>query len=334
VPSTSFTPQLRPLSVGEVLDAGFRLLRHRFGALMLCVLAAGLPLSLLRTVIIGSTDERYYDVNAAPYFETPTEVIVGQIIAFLVICLGALIAIAACFRVISAAYLGEPMKAGQSLRAGARRVPAMVVSSIALLLLAVVILFGVAIVAAAWRPLLLIVGIPVFAYFGVKWALVWPANIAERAGPFHAINRSWQLTANNWWRSFAVLFVLTLISATLFYALYFALVFGAFSRMDSISPVALATIDVVFNVIVLAVIYPLSAAIITVLYYDTRVRSEGFDLQLLAESIGSDGSRFAAAPPERPETIGGLSAPTPSPVPASSNPGGGFAPPEGPASAS
>jgi hypothetical protein len=330
VPSTSFTPQLRPLSIGEVLDAGFRLLRHRFGTLMVCVLAAGLPLSILRTVIIASTDPDYYDVNAVRLGDPPAEVIVGQIVAALVIFLGALIAIAACFRVISAAYLGEPGQAGQSLRFGARRVPAMVGASIVLGILGFVVLFLFAMLAAAAQPLILL-AIPVFAFLFVKWALVWPAIVAEKAGPLQSINRSWKLTDNNWWRSFAILLVLTLITAVLYFALSFAL-FAAFSGVDSISAIALALIDTLFNVIVLAVVYPLSAAIITVLYYDTRVRNEGFDLQLLAESIGSDSSRLASSP-ERPESIGGLSAPTPTPLPASSNPGGGFAPPEGPASA-
>lgn len=298
---------------------------------MLCVLAAGLPLSLLRTIIIASTDERYYDVNAAPYFDVPTGVIVGQIVAGVVLFLGAMIAIAACFRVISAAYLGEPMKAGQSLRAGARRVPAMIGAGIVLSIIAFVVLFVCLMLVAAFRPFVLVL-VAAFAYLLVKWSLVWPAIVAEKAGPLHSINRSWVLTENRWWRSFAILFVLALITLVMYFALSFAL-FAGFSGLESINEIALAVIDTLFNVIVLAVVYPLSAAIITVLYYDARVRSEGFDLQLLAESIGSDPSRFAGSP-ERPETVGGLSAPTPSPVPASSNPGGGFAPPEGPASAS
>jgi hypothetical protein len=329
VPSTPYTPQLRPLSIGEVLDAGFRLLRHRFGTLMLCVLAAGLPLSILRTVIIASTDPDYYDVNAVRFGDPPAEVIVGQIVAGLVLFLGALIAIAACFRVISAAYLGEEGDAGQSLRFGARRVPAMVGASLVLALLAFAVLFVFAILAAAAQPLILL-SIPVFVFLFVKWSLVWPALVAERAGPLQAIRRSWKLTDKLWWRSFAILLVLTLITLVLYIALSVAL-FAAFSGVDSISPIALAIVDTLFNVIVLAVVYPLSAAIITVMYYDTRVRNEGFDLQLLAEGIGSDGSRFASSP-ERPESIGGLSAPTP--VPAASNPSGGFAAPEGPASTS
>jgi glycerophosphoryl diester phosphodiesterase family protein len=319
VPSTPYTPQLRPLSIGEVLDAGFRLLRARFGTLMLCVLAAGLPLSIARTIIVASTDPIYYDVNEVRFGDPPTEVVVGQIVATLVLLLGALLAIAACFRVISAAYLGEPMKATTSLKSGLARIPALV---IAFLVLGIVILFLVGVSAQIF------VTAPLVFWLGVKWALVAPVIVAERTGPFRAMRRSWQLTRNNWWRAFAILIVVTLISAVLYFALVFAL-YAAFSGIDSINEIALATVDTLFNVVTLAVVYPLNAAILTVLYYDTRVRNEGFDLQLLAESIGSDGSRFATEP-ERPESIGGLSAPRP--VPASSPSSGGFAPPEGPAS--
>ena len=65
MPSASFTPQLRPLSVGEVLDAGFRLLRHRFGTLMLCVLVPIVPLYIL------AHDHRGVDGPGPPSTSTP-----------------------------------------------------------------------------------------------------------------------------------------------------------------------------------------------------------------------------------------------------------------------
>jgi hypothetical protein len=73
------------------------------------------------------------------------------------------------------------------------------------------------------------------------------------------------------------------------------------------------------TIIVLAVLYPLTAAIVTVIYYDLRVRNEGFDLQLLARGVGADATRFESAP-ERP-------GPPSFPPPPS---GGGFAAPEDP----
>ena len=68
--------------------------------------------------------------------------------------------------------------------------------------------------------------------------------------------------------------------------------------------------------------YPLWAAVMTVIYYDLRVRNEGFDLQLLAQGVGADASRFETSP-ERPD-----SPPPPTPE------GGGFRPPEEPATSS
>ena len=38
------------------------------------------------------------------------------------------------------------------------------------------------------------------------------------------------------------------------------------------------------------------AAVLTVLYFDLRVRKEGFDLQLLARGVGQDASAYATSP--------------------------------------
>lgn len=313
MPSSTFTPQLRPLSIGEVLDAGFRLLRARFGTLVGCVLVAAFPLAVVRTIIIASTDPDYYDVNAVPQDDPDTSIIVGQLVALLVMGLGITLAVAACFRVISAAYLGEPVTVGASLAAAARSIPALFV---AFLVLAPVLLFVLGLSRVLFVPIVL------FAFLAVKWALTSPAIVAERVGPFRGMKRSWQLTRGNWWRSFGILLVLALMSLVIYAALIFAL-YASVSSLESISAPALATIDVAFILIVLVIIYPLSAAILSTLYYDLRVRNEGFDLQLLAQGVGADTSRFESAP-ERP---------SPSPPPAAVPPpstGGGFAPPEGP----
>jgi hypothetical protein len=317
LPSSPCTPQLRPLSIGEVLDAGFRLLRHRLGTLVLCVLLPAIPLTIARTVVIASTNPDYYDVNAIVVDDSDeTTRAIGALIAVGLLGLGAVLAVAACFRVISAAYLGEPITALRSLAAGVRRIPALFIAS---LVLGVVIgfIFGVTVQVYVTAPLLV--------WLSVKWSVTTPVIVAERAGPFRAMRRSWQLTRNHWWRTLATLLVLGLITLVLWVALVVS-VTAALNGLESISEFALATLDTVFIVIVLVLIYPLIAAILTVMYFDMRVRNEGFDLQLLARGVGADISRFEQAP-ERPV----------SPVPAlttSGSPGGGFAPPEGPASAS
>jgi hypothetical protein len=69
---------------------------------------------------------------------------------------------------------------------------------------------------------------------------------------------------------------------------------------------------------------PLMASVLTVIYFDLRVRNEGFDLQLLARGVGQDGSAYATSPQAVGESsgLGGYAPPST----------GGFAPPRAPES--
>jgi hypothetical protein len=299
----SYTPQLRPLSVGEILDAGFRLFRHRFGTLVLCILVPIVPLYILGTIIVGSTDPTAFDVNAP--VDNSGDAVAGRGIDQLLSSVAAALAVAACFKAISAAYLGERAGAGDSLRYAAGRFLPLIVAYIV-----VVILLIPAFIA------LIIPGI----WLAVKLSMVFPAVVCEKAGPFRAIGRSWNLTKDNWWRVFGTLVVVFLLLFVITLAL--GGVLGAvLLGSDSISEVAFAVLTTLIGLLIAAITYPLWASVVTVLYYDLRVRNEGFDLQLLAQGVGADASRFETSP-ERPST----------PPPPSST--GGFRPPEEPATSS
>ena len=86
-----------------------------------------------------------------------------------------------------------------------------------------------------------------------------------------------------------------------------------------------AAVTFVAAVVATAITTPIFAAIISVLYFDQRVRKEGFDLQLLAEGVGEQGSYPTApqAPPEAPVQDAGLSGWLP-PGPPPPGPRGGF----------
>jgi hypothetical protein len=306
LPSSTFTPQLRPLSIGEVLDAGFRLLRARFGTLVACVLVPMVPLSIIATILEASTNEAAFDVNASTTTSSDGSVIAGALISGLLQGAAAALAVAACFRVISSAYLGEEATAGPSLRYGLSRLLALMVAYIVL-----------SIALAISYVLFIIPGI----FLSVKWSVTFAAIVSERAGPFSAIGRSWELTRGHWWRTFGTLLVLGLLSLVLYLAIVAGLG-GAIATNGDMSEVTYAVLTLVLTIVLFAILYPLIAAIISVMYYDLRVRNEGFDLQLLAQGVGADTSRFESAP-ERP------SAPAPSTSAPPPSTGGGFAPPEG-----
>ena len=300
----SYTPQLRPLSVGEILDAGFRLFRHRFGTLVACVLVPVVPLTILGTIVTASTDENAYDVNA-PATETGTA-LAGFLISLFLQSAGAALAVAACFKAISAAYLGESTTFRDSLGYAFRRFIPLMVAYILVVLIAIPGFF-----------VLILPGI----WLSVKLCMTFPAVVFERANPFRAIGRSWKLLRQNWWRVFGTLVVVFLIAFVVNFALTAVLGIVA-AGSDTISEVAFALLATIVTLLTYMLTYPLWASVMTVIYYDLRVRNEGFDLQLLAQGVGSDASRFESSP-ERP-----LSPPPPG------QGGGGFRPPEEPATSS
>jgi len=305
LPAQPYAPQLRPLSVGEMIDAGFKLLRDRFGALMLCVLVPVAPLTILGTLVQASTDDAAFDTSTTATSDSGSAVVGNLLVAFLQGAALAL-ALAACIKLISSAYLGDRVEVGDSLRFGMSRILAVIGTYILVTLILIPCFIA-----------LIIPGI----YVGVKLAVTFAAVVVERAGPGTAISRSWNLTGENWWRSFAVVLVVFLIVFVISFAVV-GVVVGAV--LTDASEVTFAVLSTLADILINAITYPLWAAVVTVLYYDLRVRKEGFDLQLLAAGVGADASRFGSAPerPEAPEAPGSTGPP--------SSPGG-FTPPEGPA---
>ena len=261
------------------------------------------PLYILGTIIVGSTDPTAFDVNAA--VNNSGAAVAGRLIDQLLSSVAAALAVAACFKAISAAYLGERAGVGDSLRYAAGRFLPLIVAYIV-----IVIILIPAFIA------LIIPGI----WLSVKLSMAFPAVVCEKAGPFRAIGRSWELTKDNWWRVFGTLIVVFLLLFVITLAL--GGVLGAvLLSADSISEVAFAVLTTLIGLLIAAITYPLWASVVTVMYYDLRVRNEGFDLQLLARGVGADASRFETSP-ERPES---------QPPPSST---GGFRPPEEPATSS
>ena len=300
----SFAPQLRPLSVGEVLDAGFRLLRQRFGTLVGATLLVAVPICVVSTLVEASTNPVAFDFSTTATTDGSSAAATGTLIARLLDQVLSVLAIGVCFKAISAAYLGERASAGESARFFLPRAPALLV---AWLLATIAVVIG-------------IIGLIIGAIFLlVRLSMTFPAVVVEKEGPSSALGRSWQLTKGHWWRTFAVLFVVWLLTVVIGAAA--GGVMGiALAATETSNEVLAATVYTLVVIAISVLTYPLIATVVTVQYYDLRVRSEGFDLQLLARGVGADSSRFEASP-ERP------AAPAGAPAPAGA---GGFAPPQGP----
>ncbi len=156
------------------------------------------------------------------------------------------------------------------------------------------ILIGVA--AAMDSPALAVVmglvtfGAVVWVY--TRLSLSFAVVIVERTGPVAGLRRSWQLTRGRFWRVFGTLlltyFIVFIVLGLLVAAS--ALIGAAFGATGA---VILGAIAYLIGGIIIT---PLFTNVLTLLYYDGRIRREAYDLDVLTEEVTADPS----APPERP----------------------------------
>jgi hypothetical protein len=307
VSTTQYSPQLRPLSVGEVLDASFKIVRQSFGTLAGCVLVVALPLNILNTLIASSTRDNAFNLDATANSTVSTGTqLAGLLLTTTLGLVLTTLATAACFRAVSGAYLGERPSIGESLSFAAGRV-------LPLLLLAFLFFLGLIPAFIA----LIIPGI----WLSVAWSLSYPALMSEGLGPVEALGRSFRLVKGRWWPTFGALLVMYVLVAVISGIL--GAILGAALISSSENEAVAAVFYTIVNTLSSLITLPLFAAVLTVLYFDLRVRKEGFDLQLLARGVGRDVTSAQAV--GESSGLGGYEPPSQPQEQA-----GGFAPPQAP----
>src|SRR6266508_5844509 len=206
--------------------------------------------------------------------------------------ISAALAEAACLKAVSDAYLGTDTDWRGSLRFGYRRLGPLVwltVIHAVLLLLA----FAACIVPGVWLY--------------AAWALAIPALLLEDVRGLKALGRSFSLVRGRWWPTAGILLLANLLASAV--ALGLGLLALPLLRTgggnDFVVELAYAVFTAAANVLTI----PFISALVTVIYFDLRVRKEGFDLQLMAQRIGAPASdlrpRPGALDPRRPPVQAG-----------------------------
>jgi hypothetical protein len=272
------TPRLRPLGVGEILDAAIKLYVAHAKTLMKVVLVIAVPVEVISLLITVLTTESV-DVTAG--FTTVDEgsgvkygdegvYIGGQAAVILLGFLVVLLATAGCFKAVADAYLGGQASARASLAFAAQRAGAVVwLTALSIVLLALA--FLALIVPGIW--------------LGVAWSVALPVLLFEGLGGMAALRRSFALVQGRWWPTAGTLglgFILAALVATILQGAVIGLVLLA---VDSKSFGALLLLSVA-SVLGQVITTPFQAALLTILYFDLRVRKEGFDLAVLADRMG------------------------------------------------
>ncbi len=271
-------PDLRPLSLGEILDRTFSLYRNNF---ILFIGIAGIPHILILAV---SVLQLYFYGNDNPFLPGghPVTFFVVMAVALLIMIPTGLLASGGTVIAVSEVYLGRPVLISDALRRAWNKFGS---------LLGLTILSSLALLGSA---LLLI--IPAF-YVGCRLAVSTPGIVIEGKGPRQAMKRSWQLTSDFTGRAFMILllyFALSLAATALFSAPF---TYGAIVNLkDPAASQVWKVMNQISTSIGNVLIEPILLIGLSIFYFDLRVRKEAFDLQLMLDPAGTPPPAIDAEP--------------------------------------
>jgi hypothetical protein len=282
---------LRPLGIGEILDVAIKVYRARFATLVKAVGVVVAPVHVFGALVSLSLVPDTADVvETDPLTGEITTIdtsdvwamAAGFVLVGLLGYLAAQLATAAAFKIVAAGYLDEDMDWRDSLRFALSRLRSVVWLSI---------LTGVGLFLAFLACI-----VPAIYLYGA-WAVAVPALVLEGHRGRGALRRSRRLVEGRWWPVFGVVVLSAILTAIVSGALT-----GALSGVVAVSDNALvdAIVSAVAQTVGSMLTTPFAAAVTTVLYFDLRVRKEGFDLELLARNVGVEppaGTGSAPLPP-------------------------------------
>jgi hypothetical protein len=307
------TAELRPLSLGELLDRTFTLYRGHFWVfvgIMAIPASFGIPVNYLVLSFEGNM------LYAGKPTLTPSPGLIlslfGGFVAFaILLMLVHSIALAAVTHAVSEAYLGRRTTVHDSYRSIQGKfwrlmgvILNIAIRMMGLLLLVFIVVGGVggvltaaaaasggqAVVAIATVFLVLafyIFGAVAFVYLALRYAVSIPALMIENLGVLAAVRRSVQLTRGRRGH----IFIAFLLAAIIGYVGF--IVFQApFSIATMVTlmrnhhlPTWLALSTSVFGALGGTVTGSISMIVLVLCYYDTRIRKEAFDLQFMMASL-------------------------------------------------
>ena len=281
------TVQFEPMGVGAILDRAFRIYRQNFVRFLAIVAIVEIPMMLV-ALLLTRVQVQAVSTGAEGQGPSPA-VILPTIFAGLVIMLVAQsLCGATLMKSVSASYLGEQVTIVEAYK--------MIVPKILTLIGASIV---VGLVVGVGMLLCLAPGI----IFGLWYMLTTEVIVIEGTGAFKGMSRSKSLVSGN----LGKVFVLGLVVGILTW-----IISGGFGYVGALiaewavevgdpehveawrsSVMRAAVIRQFFARIGRILVMPIPAGAYILLYYDLRIRKEGFDLEMLARALG----RPAPEPP-------------------------------------
>jgi len=302
---------LRPLSVGELFDRAFTLYRRNLW-LFVGIIALPAVFALAMTILMQFAQRLMMtDLLAAsddPELAASTGLAViglmgGVFVFFIIYWVVYMIALGAATYAVSELYVGRVSSVKQAYAGMRGRIGPLIVLLllVGLRVLAVAVAGGIvlaigvgmgAFVHPVVSGLVMVFGMLALflgvSFMMLRYGMTVPSLVVERLSPSGAIRRSIALTKGRLWR--VVLLVVCAMAVTYAAMLIFQMPFALaalFAGPDSTLGFWLNIVGAVTGTIGTTFTTPFLVIGLALLYYDARIREEGFDLELTLAALDS-----------------------------------------------
>jgi len=246
-----------PMDVGGVYDAALKFYRDHFVTLIGACTLITVPAALL-TALAGPNAASFIAAIVVVLLPTVTVLVADQVIT------------------TGSATIGSTWRRLRG-RFGVLAVTTLMLAGL-LVAWAIAVVVGFALLFVP--GLLATVGGSIYV---VRWIFVLVVTAAEDERYGDALSRSSELVAGHWWRVLGILLLTSLVINTAEFALGGAV--GALAAWAKVSADSFDRLVAIASAPILVLLLPLQASILTMLYYDQRVRREGTDIAAALDAI-------------------------------------------------
>lgn len=263
-------PNLKSLSVPELLDRGFQIYKNHAGLFLSIAALIHIPAMMIESFLAAYlVDDRLGNIASnllSPFVQLALTLAVSNL------------------------YLGKPASVRTSYSQSSHKFLTLFGANILIGLAVAVpsIILGLLFVFS--MPVGILVSlflVPLAVFWSTRWSLYIPVILLENTGASKGLERSWSLTEGYFWRVFGTSFAASLLTMLLsFLPVLFInyLSTGLFQFSYQVTAVA----NVVVERLALILSLPFSMAVNVLIYYDLRIRKEGFDLLEMMKATEED----------------------------------------------
>jgi hypothetical protein len=299
---------LRPLGLGDMYDAAFRIIRFNPKATVgsaVLVAAVAMAIPVLVTAVLTFAVDLSLDQSGSELSNADAAGMAGSFgslgLGAILQSIGLILVTGMIAHVTAAAAVGRRLSLGEAWGAtrGKRWRLVGLATTLGLLTLLIVVVYAV-----TWIPVVLALGVGwtvVYGVFSVPaflcfmcwfWVRVYylavPPLMLEPNGVLGAIRRGFALTRRQFWRTFGIA-LLTLVVAQVAGSML-ALPFTFAGQVLTLAAGAdyallgLVLVQALSSVVSAAFVAPFTAAVTSLQYLDQRMRKEAYDVELMSRA--------------------------------------------------